>query len=217
MVCKKILLAFALLAGLWSCDKPYEWDKPLAVDSRLVKLTAKEGKTRVIVYSDRNWTCSVHSEEDGDWGRIDKSGGSGLGDMLFTYEANPGVTRTLAIALAAGAVKDTVRMQQAGAITAPRFVPATRNFTVASAGGSQSTTVNTNLTPCLHRLTSSVKWTEGAGGWISGIAVADGKITFTVSQNSSGSSRKAEIRFDIPGMVEPSPFPGAVITVTQNP
>jgi hypothetical protein len=213
---KKISAAFFAALLVLSCEKPYEVDYPLAVDSRLVKLSSKAGKTRVVVWSDRDWKCGLWSQ-DKVWATLDRESGHGMGDMLFTYEANPGVTRSLAIALSAGAVKDTVWMQQAGAITAPRFTPATRNFSPSSAGGHLGTTVTTNLSPCFDRIVPIIKWTEGDGGWISGVKVASEGISFDVAVNISGSVRKAEILFDIPGMVEPSPFPAALITVTQNP
>lgn len=213
---RHILLAAALVLMLSSCDKPYSIDIPLAVDSRLVKLTKKEGKTRVVVWSDRDWKCSLYSDIKA-WATLDKTEGHGMGDIMFTYEANPGVTRNIAIALSAGALKDTVWMQQAGNITAPRFTPANRNFAATSSGGRMTTAVTTNLAPCFERIVPSVSWTQGDGGWISGITVDASGIAFDVAMNVTGSVRKAEIIFDIPGMVEPSPFPAAVLTITQNP
>lgn len=72
MKLKNILSSLAALAFLLlvqACDKPFEFDRPLAVSSRAVTLSEKAGSTHVMVYSNGPWTASF--TEPVKWASLD--------------------------------------------------------------------------------------------------------------------------------------------------
>ena len=97
------MLAVALTAALLGpgCQKDFKWNEPLAVTQNGLNLTSAAGSTRVTVYSTGRWKAEM---AEGAWGEVSEVSGNGIGDVLFTYEANNGVSRRARI-LVSGAIR----------------------------------------------------------------------------------------------------------------
>ena len=78
-----IIIISALLLLLQGCNKPFEFDRPLAISSRAVTLSAEAGSTHVMVYSNGAWTASLTKPVK--WASLNKLSGEGINDVTFTY------------------------------------------------------------------------------------------------------------------------------------
>ena len=47
---------FLAAAAVLSCDKPFEMDLPLAVNSHKLTLSSTSGSTHILIYADGDWT-----------------------------------------------------------------------------------------------------------------------------------------------------------------
>ena len=112
----RVLLAAALLAlGAAACDKPYEMNLPLAVNQHTINLKKDAGSTHILVWSDGDWTARF--DKPIDWGSLNKVTGAGNSDVVFTYAANYGISRTVGLVLEKGALRDTIHINQDGPYT----------------------------------------------------------------------------------------------------
>ena len=110
------LAALALAAAaVFSCEKPFEMNLPLAVNSRKLTLESNSGSTHILVWSDGNWTADFGRQID--WGSLNKLEGTGNGDILFSYAANYGVTRSVDLILSKGELRDTIVLVQKGQLS----------------------------------------------------------------------------------------------------
>ena len=98
------MLAVALTAALLGpgCQKDFKWNEPLAVTQNGLNLTSPAGSTRVTVYSTGRWKAEM---AEGAWGEVSEVSGNGIGDFLFTYEANNGVSRRARILVSGSCMK----------------------------------------------------------------------------------------------------------------
>ena len=93
---KELKYIFRILGGLlvsaflvFSCDKPYEMNLPLAVNSHKLTLNSPSGSTHILIWADGDWTAGFGREIN--WGSLNKLEGSGNSDIEFSYAANYGV------------------------------------------------------------------------------------------------------------------------------
>ena len=112
------MLAVALTAALLGlgCQKDFKWNEPLAVTQNGLNLTSPAGSTRVTVYSTGRWKAEM---AEGAWGEVSEVSGNGIGDFLFTYEANNGVSRRARILVSGEGEEQEIVLTQAGAVTEP--------------------------------------------------------------------------------------------------
>ena len=110
------MLAVALTAALLGpgCQKDFKWNEPLAVTQNGLNLTSAAGSTRVTVYSTGRWKAEM---AEGAWGEVSEVSGNGIGDFLFTYEANNGVSRRARILVSGEGEEQEIVLTQAGAVT----------------------------------------------------------------------------------------------------
>lgn len=111
-------LIIAALSVLLSCDKPFELDLPLAVDSHEFKLSSKAGQARVFFYTNRAWTLTVEPA-DCSWATVNRTSGNGQEDVeeiLFKYELNEDADRKAILHITAGELKDSIVMSQTGIV-----------------------------------------------------------------------------------------------------
>ena len=111
-------LIIAALSVLLSCDKPFELDLPLAVDSHEFKLSSKAGQARVFFYTNRAWTLTVEPA-DCSWATVNRTSGNGQEDVeeiLFKYELNEDADRKAVLHITAGELKDSIVMSQTGIV-----------------------------------------------------------------------------------------------------
>ena len=115
-IMKKSALLIAALFALLSCDKPFELDLPLAVDSREYHITSKEGQARIFFYTNRAWTLSVEPA-DCAWATVNKTSGNGKDDVeeiVFTHEQNTDIDREAFLVITAGDLQERIKIFQPG-------------------------------------------------------------------------------------------------------
>lgn len=186
-------LAFALLA--FGCNKTFEMDLPLAVNSRSIKLAETSGSTHILIYSDGDWT--VKFTEPVEWASLDRLEGNGNSEIVLSYAANYGVARRLNIALAKGSLRDTIEIYQAGSIAEPELTWPCDSVSLCKDAGTVSFKVTSNLYYSLQNVTDSIYFNGDDAGWISDVAFDGRKISFKVSENASGALRRAAIDFNV--------------------
>ena len=115
-IMKKGALIVAALFAFLSCDKPFELDLPLAVDSREYNITSKAGQARIFFYTNRAWTLSVEPA-DCAWATVNKTSGNGKDDVeeiVFTHEQNTDVDREAFLVITAGDLQERIKIFQPG-------------------------------------------------------------------------------------------------------
>lgn len=110
------LLLFAAISILTACDKKFELDLPLAVDSHEYNLTSKAGETRIFFYTTKSWKISLEPA-DCSWATVNRTSGKGKEDVeeiIFTYTENLDPDRQVTIVINAGDLQEKITMFQRG-------------------------------------------------------------------------------------------------------
>ena len=115
IITKGLLLLAAILL-LSSCEKKFQLDLDLAVDSHEYSLSSKAGQARIFFYTNKSWKISLEPA-DCSWATLSRTSGNGKEDveeLLFTYEENPDPDRQVKLIIKAGDLKEEVVMFQKG-------------------------------------------------------------------------------------------------------
>lgn len=225
---KLFALASAFVLMLAGCDKPFEMDLPLAVNSRLIELAKESGSTHIMVYSTGAWTAQL--TEPVSWASLDKVSGMGNSDLVFNYSANYGIARKVGIVLATAELKDTIFVTQAGFVTEPSLLFSTPAVSLVRSEASVKLPLSTNLQYGLDNIQYKVTYDEEIGDpddeefvvptnidrWISDITLTKSALTFNVSENTTDEPRVAYIRFDVYDAKIDGSALSATLTVTQT-
>lgn len=198
---------------LFSCDKPFEMDLPLAVNSRKLSLGSAAGSTHILVWSNGNWTAEL--DRNIEWGSLNKREGAGNNDILFSYSANYGVTRYVRLILANGEVRDTVELVQKGMLSGDNVSLSfkSREISLLKNASGLSSPIQTSLLYSADMFVPSVEFFDADGvsqgvvvagkdipdtlhvtPWISDMKiVGDGgpKLSFVVGENAGDAPRSA--------------------------
>ena len=110
-ICKAIL-AVAVIVAAAGCKKTDHFDGALGLHSRRIVLPAETGSTPIMVFSNTSWKVKFTSEVS--WAGIDRLSGEGSSCIYFSYAANYGEEREVALAFEASGVRDTVVVVQSG-------------------------------------------------------------------------------------------------------
>ena len=223
---KHIIRTALIAAGamLWAigCDRPFEMDLPLAVNSHKVSLSAEAGSTHIMVWADGPWTASFGKTIG--WGSLNKLSGEGNNDIVFKYAKNFGVARSVDLILTKGSLKDTIKLVQAGTTTGDN---ASLNFktsalTLLRNGYSVNSPVSTSMIYGTDMIVPSVEffdaYNESLGvvtageeipdtlhitPWISNMEVIQGKnpsdvsVKYDVDENNTGEARFAVLTIKV--------------------
>lgn len=225
---KLFALASALVAMLAGCDRPFEMDLPLAVNSRLIELDKESGSTHVMVYSTGAWTA--HLTENVTWASLNKLSGEGNSDLVFNYSANYGVARKVGIVLETAELKDTIFVKQKGSVTEPSFLFTNTAVGLVRSSASVRLPLTTNLQYGLENIQYKVTYDEEIGDpddedfvaptnidrWISDIVVTKSSVTFNVKENTTDEPRVAYIRFEVYDATIDGSNYNTTVTVTQG-
>ena len=115
-IIRKGLPFIVAMLAFTACDKPFKLDLPLAVDAREYHLSKKEGVARVFFYTTKSWNITLEPA-DCSWASINRTSGSGEDDVeeiLFTYQQNAEIDRTVTIVINAGDLQEKITMFQTG-------------------------------------------------------------------------------------------------------
>ena len=215
--------SFVLAAALASCQKEFEMDLPLAVNSRAVSLTSGAGSTHVLVYSDGEW--SARFTRNVKWASLDNLKGYGNSEIVFTYSANYGVSRQVGVIFEKGSLADTVTFTQAGSVTEPSLAFSRSAVTLLKSAATVTVPINTNLRYSVDDMEASIVYydengiactpvpavtlksdEEGEEGqqpappadqWISNVKISAEGVSFDVSGNSATTPRSADLEISI--------------------
>ena len=202
------MLAVALTAALLGpgCQKDFKWNEPLAVTQNGLNLTSAAGSTRVTVYSTGRWKAEM---AEGAWGEVSEVSGNGIGDFLFTYEANNGVSRRARILVSGEGEEQEIVLTQAGAVTEPTLALAETEFEFVRLPRERvQIGVTTNMTQALECILITATDVTDAenpaeAGWLKEIRLEKDAeenivLVFGIDRNDGSSDRKAAIRLEIP-------------------
>ena len=194
MVCNYIKqwTLLALCATVFvACSKPSAFDRELGLQSRLVELPAETGITPVIVYSNTSW--HVHFVSPVKWAGLDRLSDTGSSQVKFSYAANYGRARKVALAFEAGGIRDTLVMIQASGLNSPRLEITPSSLSIGGDITKGKVLVTTNLREDLDEVKISVDYTEGETDWLSDILLSASGLEFTLAPNRGTEPRKATI------------------------
>lgn len=193
---KRLLFALSTILLLAACQKEVTYDNPLALSAVRNELSATEGSTPVIVFTNEEWTAYLPANCD--WAVLEKASGSGRGEFIFKYKENYAAARKVVVTVIAGQHKTHIDMvQKSGADKMVITFPFS-SISVAKVSGEATVPFTTNI---YESEMSKVKITAAdqngvAIDWIRNITVFGDRLRFTVDANTGDASRKAVIKFD---------------------
>jgi hypothetical protein len=107
-----LIIVTGLIATFTSC-KSDNADNTLTIDRSEIKVLADGGITLINVTTDLEWNASVNA----DWVKISPASGSGSELITITFDKRTGERRTATITFIAGAIVETVNIEQRGNTT----------------------------------------------------------------------------------------------------
>ena len=186
-----VLLLAAIPAG---CERSSDLDLPLAVNSNRLRLPAAGGSTHIMIYSDGGWSAAL--DRDVPWGSLDKTSGSGNGDVVFAYAGNAEAARRVALVITNSHGSQTVELIQTGAAARLAFseseVILPRNATPVRIP--LATNLDEQLRKVAVEIVDPEAETDAPVDWISGqIELSPEAMTCSVEENTTGKSRQARL------------------------
>ncbi len=193
---KTILVSFLSAAlAVTGCNKPFELDLPLAVNSREIDLDNLTGSTHILVYADGAW--NVKFSEAVEWASIDRLSGDGNSEIVLSYAANFGLPRRLAIAFSRNEHVDTVVVNQAGAFSEPSLSWPCDSVVLSKDAGKVEFEIASNLYYSLQNVDCEVNYGAGQSDWISDVLFDGRKLSMSVAGNSADAARRASMDFSV--------------------
>lgn len=184
-------IILSLVAGMFllaACQKEdTTFNTDLGLDSRFIILNAPADTTKIVVYSDHNWT--MENKDNAPWVIVQKGSGSGTAYAVVEVSANTDdFPRAATLVFKAGGKTDTLKLGQRGLIT-PKIAITATSVAPAAAGGTVSTAIDASLP--LNKM--SLSFSESGNTWISDLAIVDNNLTFNVAPNTTAAARTAKI------------------------
>ncbi len=208
---KRILYILAALVCAMACNRSYVLELPLAVDQTTLKFSKESGATHILVYSTEKWTAIL--DENVSWASIEQGAGTGNGEFVFSYEANPMIERQTGVKIKSPSGEIVITMIQSGTIDEASLVLAENDLTVPTWSTTPSVAfVSNNLEEVMEYVTSEVTYPEEDSPWISNVTITAEGLSFTSSENTSGAVRSATLSL----VLKDSGKQLASLTVTQG-
>jgi len=169
--------------------------EPLAVSdaktTKVVKVTA--GGTGA-------WTAKSNSQS---WLKVRPAQGRSGGQFTLTASRNRGIARSGTITVTSGTASQTITVNQSGKAVLKAALDPTP---VAAEGGSVTVTLTTD--PVVPTAGATVSMIGKVKKWIPSSTAAEGSVTLTVAQNTTGKARTGNVTIKLGGS-------SAVIKVSQ--
>ncbi len=190
---------FLLSAG--GCRQTYELKLPLSTSTNEILVTKEAGTAYFMVYSTHDW--SVEFDRPITWATMSPTRGSDNGQVLITYDMNSDLSRGVDIIIRSGGRERTVYFAQATGMSDPVYSFVSRTLGILKDAIEVSVDVTTNLTDDDIALAEcSVVYGDDGDEWIDNIVVGRDKVAFSVSANTTGFDRMAELKVEISGAYE---------------
>ncbi len=203
------VLAAMVSVSAVSCQKESESPSTLAlaVNDIVINLDAAEGSEHVLVYSTGQWKAVL--KESSDWLTVENGSGNGNGEFIISFTENKGLLRRAGIELSATGVQKVIELtvKQKSAVGSPTIEFAESKLQYIA----WETVEEVGFTTNVEESALNVESTEP---WIKDLNVKDGKVGFTLEENTSGVERSAKIALTYTD-VEENVY-RAVTTVTQT-
>ncbi|MBQ7749681.1 MAG: BACON domain-containing protein [Bacteroidales bacterium] len=208
---RTILAAAVAAVAVFSCDKPFELDLPLAVNNHKLTLQKEAGSTHILVYANGPWTAEFSRNIE--WASLNKLSGEGNNDLVLSYSANYGISRNVGIILSAGALKDTISITQIGEVAEGSVSFGSAAVALLRSGASMTLPISTNMQYSLSEFKVATEYFDNEGTslgvdtfgeatpdtlkitpWITVKKLTKSKLDYDVAENATGEVRQAVIR-----------------------
>lgn len=189
-IIRKCLTALVSASAIFAVSCQDELESPttmtLAVNDTIINLGSKSGSEHVLVYAKGQW--STEFKEAVNWVSIEDGKGNGNGEFILKFEKNPEILRRAEIVLSASGVEKTITLtvNQEGEKGTPKLSFETNEKNYIAWEVKDAIAFESNVKESLLTATSSVDW-------ISGLELKDGKLSFTVTENTTGAERRGAL------------------------
>lgn len=189
----------ALASAIFAVSCQDELESPttmtLAVNDTTINLESKSGSEHVLVYAKGPW--STEFKETVDWASIENGKGSGNGEFILKFKKNPEILRRAEIVLSAKGVEETITItvNQNGEKGTPKLAFETNEKNYIAWEVKDTIAFTSNVDESLLEASSSVDW-------IGSLEVKEGKLSFTVAENTTGASRSGALTVSYTDMDE---------------
>ena len=177
-----LLAAAALFAASCQEEKESPTRMTLAVNDTTMNLSSKASQQHVLVYAKGSWNARLG--ENADWATLDKADGSGNGEFVLNVTGNDGLRRRADIVLTASGVSKTIyiHLNQDGALGNPKITFEDTDKHYIAWSTDDHITFKSNVDESLLKA-------EASEDWITGLAVEDGRLSYSVGENTTGEER----------------------------
>lgn len=181
-----LLAATALFAASCQEDKESPTRMTLAVNDTTMNLSSKAAQEHVLVYAKGRWSAKLGGNAD--WASIEKSDGDGNGEFILNVTANEGLRRRADVVLTASGVEKTIyiHLNQDGKLGNPKITFEDTDKYYIAWSTDDNISFETNVDE------SSLK-AEVSEDWVSNLSVGDGKVSYSVAENTTGAERSATL------------------------
>ena len=177
-----LLAAAALFAASCQEEKESPTRMTLAVNDTTMNLSSKASQQHVLVYAKGSWNARLG--ENADWATLDKADGSGNGEFVLNVTGNDGLRRRADIVLTASGVSKTIyiHLNQDGALGNPKITFEDTDKHYIAWSTDDHITFKSNVDESLLKA-------EASEDWITGLTVEDGRLSYSVGENTTGEER----------------------------
>lgn len=181
-----LLAAAALFAASCQEEKESPARMSLAVNDTTMNLSSKATQEHVLVYAKGSWNARLDGSVD--WASIEKADGDGNGEFVLSVTDNEGLRRRADVVLTAAGVEKTIyiHLNQEGALGNPKITFEDTDKRYIAWSTNDFIAFKTNVDE------SSIK-AEVSEDWVSNLSVGDGKVSYSVAENTTGAERTATL------------------------
>lgn len=208
---KRFAVVIAAAASVFAVSCQKESESPstlsLAVNDIVINLDAAKGSEHVLVYARGQWNAAL--KESSDWLTVENGSGYGNGEFVISFTENTGLQRRAEIELSASGVEKVIclTVNQKSAVGSPTIEFAESRLQYIAWETTEEASFTTNVEESALKV-------ESTETWIKDLSAKDGKVTFTLEENTSGAERSAKISLTYTDVEEK--VYRAVLTVIQT-
>ena len=211
----KLAIVAILALPVGSCQKPYEMDLPLAVSRANFTVKKEAGQVFFIVYSQANWTAEL--ERPVTWLRLSRTSGSNYQQVNVSYDENADLSRGVNIIVRSGNLTKKVYVSQNAGITGDISYNIEHQSVSLLKGAFTVNIAASNNIPASNfaLIEGSVDYITGGEAWIQNISIGEDKLSFDVTENTTGEVRQALLKITVPVAEWDTPVT-TMVAVTQG-
>ena len=211
----KLAIVAILALPVGSCQKPYEMDLPLAVSRANFTLKKEAGQIFFIVYSQENWTADF--ERPVTWARLSRTSGGNYQQVNVSYDENTDLSRGVYIIVRSGNLTKKVYVSQNAGMSGDISYNIEHQSVSLLKGAFSVEIAASNNVPASNfaLVEGSVDYITGGEAWIQNINIAEEKLSFDVTENTTGEVRQALLKITVPVAEWDTPVT-TMVAVTQG-